>query len=183
MNQPGDAAKKPLVLLVDDVAENLQLLAQHLSDEYELAFATDGTQAIALTLEINPSLILLDVMMPGMDGYETCRKLKMMPAARAIPIIFLTARTELEDVVKGFETGGVDYVAKPFRAAELRARVKTHVELNHLKSFLSVCAQCQKVRNEKDEWEQMSSYIARNTRTSISHGYCPSCYAQVMRDL
>ena len=181
--KPEDKDKKPLLLLVDDVSENLQLLAQHLADDYELAFATDGEQAIHLANEVNPNLILLDVMMPGIDGYETCRRLKKNPGTKAIPIIFLTARTEIDDILKGFDVGGVDYVTKPFRSAELRARVRTHVELNRLKSLLCVCAQCQKIRNEKDQWERLDYYVTRYTRTTFSHGYCPDCYAKIIGEL
>jgi PleD family two-component response regulator len=175
--------KKPLLLLVDDVAENLQLLAQHLTDEYELAFAMNGAQALTMANELTPALILLDVMMPELDGYETCRRLKLNPALRAIPVIFLTAKVETDAVVQGFAAGGVDYVVKPFRAAELRARVRTHVELNRLKSLLCVCAQCQKIRNDQDQWEQLDVYVARHTHTTFSHGYCPECYAQFMQNL
>ena len=172
---------KPLLLLVDDMAENLQVLGQHLADDYELAFAMNGEQALALAVEIQPNLILLDVMMPGMDGYEICRRLKQIPEVRNIPIIFLTARTEIDSLLKGFDVGGVDYVAKPFQAAELRARVKTHVELSRLKSFLCVCSECQKIRNENNDWERLDVYIARHTSTTFSHGYCPDCYARALQ--
>ncbi len=183
MDKPdSDLTKRPLLLLVDDVPENLQVLAQHLADDYELAFATDGIQAIALAIETHPNLILLDVMMPGIDGYETCRRLKKNLSVKAIPVIFLTACTELEDVVTGFDAGGTDYVAKPFRPAELRARVKTHVELNRLKSFLSICCHCQKIRNEKNDWERLDHYMARHTNSTFSHGCCPECYAKVMSE-
>jgi CheY-like chemotaxis protein len=178
-----DKSKKPLLLLVDDVAENLQLLARQLGGDYEISFATSGKQALGLAADIHPDLILLDVMMPGMDGFETCSRLKQNRSTRAIPIIFLTARAENQNVLKGFEVGGVDYVAKPFRAPELRARVKTHVDLNRLKSFHRVCAQCQKIQNESEEWERLDSYIARNTKTEFSHGYCPECYAKVLHEL
>jgi DNA-binding response OmpR family regulator len=167
---------RPLLLLVDDVSENLQLLAQHLKDDYELAFATDGEQAITIAVETSPNLILLDIMMPGIDGIETCRRLKKMPATAAIPIIFLTARTELDDIVRGFEAGAMDYVGKPFKAAELRARVQAHVQLRSLKSLLSVCAQCHKIRNEKNEWERLDLYVEQHTNTKFSHGFCPDCF-------
>lgn len=178
-----DKIRKPLVLLVDDMPDNLQLLAQILSDDYDLAFATDGQQAIALTLESQPDLILLDVMMPGMDGYETCCRLKKNTAVRAIPVIFLTARTEPDDVVKGFDVGGADYIVKPFRAMELRARVRTHIELGRLRSFLSICSICNKIRNEEDRWERLDQYIARKTRTVFSHGYCPECHDKMLSEL
>jgi len=165
------------------VSENLQLLAQHLANDYELAFATDGEQAIAIAIKTSPNLILLDIMMPGIDGIETCRRLKSKPATAAIPVIFLTARTELDDIVKGFEAGAVDYVSKPFRAAELRARVQVHIQLRRLKSLLHVCAQCHKIRNEKNEWERMDGYVTRHTDTKFSHGYCPECFKIFEKEL
>ncbi len=181
-NKAVNETRKPLLLLVDDVAENLQVLAQHLVDSYELALASDGEQALALASETHPNLILLDVMMPGIDGYETCRQLKRNMATKAIPVIFLTARSDIDDIIKGFEAGGVDYVSKPFKAAELRARVRTHVELNRLRSLLSICAQCQKVKNDKDEWTRLDYYIATNTKTTFSHGYCPECFKKAMAE-
>jgi len=181
--RPEKETEKPLLLLVDDVSENLQLLAQHLTNDYELAFATDGEQAIAMATETLPNLILLDIMMPGMDGIETCRRLKKKPVTAAIPVIFLTAKTEVEDIVKGFEVGAVDYVSKPFRAAELLARVKTHVQLHRLKGLLHVCAQCQKIKNDRNEWERLDHYVTRYTNTKFSHGYCPSCFKKFEAEL
>ncbi|OGV66450.1 MAG: hypothetical protein A2283_06945 [Lentisphaerae bacterium RIFOXYA12_FULL_48_11] len=180
---PDNKTAKPLLLLVDDVSENLQLLAQHLKDDYELAFATDGEQAIAMATETSPNLILLDIMMPGIDGIETCRRLKKRPNTAAIPVIFLTAKTEVDDIVKGFEAGAVDYVNKPFRAPELRARVHAHVQLHRLKGLLHVCAQCQKIRNEENEWERIDHYVTRHTNTKFSHGYCPSCFKKFEEEL
>lgn len=177
------APRKPLVLLVDDVEENLRLLAGLLADEYELAFAASGEQALAMTQELAPALILLDVMMPGMDGLEVCRRLRRIPDSRGIPVIFLTARIEQEDIVKGFDAGGMDYVAKPFRPAELRARVRTHIELHRLKSFLCTCAKCHKVRNEHGEWERLEQYVARHTPVTFSHGFCPACYVQILGEM
>lgn len=174
---------KPLLLLVDDVSENLQLLAQYLKDDYELAFATDGEQAIHMATETTPNLILLDIMMPGLDGIETCHRLKKIPNTAAIPIIFITARTELDDIVKGFEAGAVDYVGKPFKAAELRARVQVHVQLNRLKSLLFVCAQCHKIKNDKDEWERLDYYVSKHTNTKFSHGFCPACFKKLYGEL
>lgn len=118
------------VLIVDDVPENLQLLAAILTGEdLEVSFANSGQQAIETVTFAPPDIILLDISMPEMDGFEVCRRLKENPDTKDIPVIFLTALTNPENIVKGFQTGGVDYVTKPFNTEELIARVKTHLEL------------------------------------------------------
>jgi len=128
---------KPLILIVDDVPKNLQVLAGMLvKKNYELAIATNGREALVRLEEISPDLILLDIMMPEMDGFETCRKLKENPSTAEIPVIFLTAKTDPEDILKGFELGGVDYVTKPFNSTELLARVHTHLELKRAREIL-----------------------------------------------
>jgi len=121
------------ILIVDDIAQNLQVLGQVLSQEgYRVAVATNGLQALEVAQKVNPDLILLDVMMPEMDGYEACRKLKEIPEMSHVPIIFLTARNSTEDVVTGFEAGAVDFISKPFINVELLARVRTQVRINNL---------------------------------------------------
>ena len=121
------------ILVVDDTPANLQALAATLKEKgYQISVATNGKQALEAVTRIRPDLILLDVMMPEMDGFEACRRLKSTDATSDIPIIFLTARTETEDIVKGFELGAVDYVPKPFNAPELLARVNTHLTMDRL---------------------------------------------------
>ena len=118
------------VLLVDDQRENLDLLVDILKPErYDIRLALNGAVALDLVRRFAPDLILLDVMMPQMDGLEVCRQLQANPALRDTPVIFLTGRTELADVVAGFEAGGVDYIPKPFREQELRMRVATQLRL------------------------------------------------------
>ncbi len=121
--------EKSFILLVDDNPKNLQVLGNLLEGTYKTAVAENGVEALEFVKKRMPDVILLDVMMPEMDGYEVCERLKADPATKDIPVIFLTAKTETEDIVKGFETGAVDYVTKPFNAAELLARVQTHLEL------------------------------------------------------
>jgi diguanylate cyclase (GGDEF)-like protein len=119
-----------LILIVDDLPQNLQVLGSILrKNKYQIAVATNGQQALDVLNNISPDLILLDVMMPELDGHEVCRRLKAQERTREISIIFLTAKSETSDIVKGFELGAVDYVTKPFNATELLARVKTHIEL------------------------------------------------------
>lgn len=129
--------EKYSILIVDDVPKNIQLLAQVLDDAgYAVKAAMNGKEALAAVEKAVPDLILLDVMMPEMDGYETCNRLKEEKGLIEVPIIFLTAKNETEDVVKGFDLGAVDYVTKPFNAAELLSRVKTHVELKKARATI-----------------------------------------------
>ena len=120
---------QPLILAVDDEASNLQLLRQILQDHYRLRFAKDGPRALELAREERPGLILLDVMMPGMSGYEVCAALKADPALAAIPVIFVTALNDTDDELEGFEAGAVDYITKPVSPPIVRARVRTHLSL------------------------------------------------------
>jgi adenylate cyclase len=122
------------ILVVDDTPANIQTLAAILKEQgYQLSVATNGRQALDVVARVRPDLILLDVMMPEMDGFEACRRLKEAPDWRDIPVIFLTAKTETADLVKGFELGAVDYVGKPFNAHELLARVSTHLTIDRLR--------------------------------------------------
>ena len=122
--------RNKLILIVDDVSKNLQVLATILYQEgYEIAVAENGKSALAILKNIKPDLILLDIMMPEMDGYEVCSIIKSNPEIATIPIIFLTAKNDTESVVKSFELGASDYLTKPFNAMELKARVKTHLSL------------------------------------------------------
>jgi signal transduction histidine kinase len=130
-------SQKPIILIVDDVPKNLQVLGTILSNyECELAVAMNGQQALDTIARLKPDLILLDVMMPVMDGHEVCRQLKNSDNTKDIPIIFLTAKVETDDIVKGFELGAVDYVTKPFIGKELLSRVKTHLSLKKAKESL-----------------------------------------------
>jgi PleD family two-component response regulator len=118
------------ILIVDDVAKNIQVAANILQKNgYQMAFAQDGHTAIAQTEANRFDLILLDIMMPQMDGFEVCQQIRKNRANQDIPVIFLTAKNDSESVVKGFEFGAMDYVTKPFNGVELLARVKTHLEL------------------------------------------------------
>lgn len=118
------------ILVVDDNPKNIQVLGEILSEAgYQVGIAQNGVQALKFVASSSPDLILLDIMMPEMDGLETCIRLKESPNTKDIPVIFLTAKTQTEDIVKGFEVGAVDYVTKPFYSTELLARVRTHLQL------------------------------------------------------
>lgn len=122
------------ILIVDDTPSNIQTLAAVLKETgYQISVATNGRQALEVLSRTHPDLILLDVMMPEMDGFETCRRIKESPDWRSIPVIFLTSKTETTDIVRGFELGAVDYVGKPFNTHELLARVNTHLTMDRLR--------------------------------------------------
>ncbi|HEA66636.1 MAG TPA: response regulator [Desulfobacterales bacterium] len=192
------AEEKFNILIVDDVSTNLKYLGSILSENerYEIEFATSGAEALGWVEEKDFDLILLDVMMPEMDGFEVCRRLKQDERTREIPVIFLTARTETESLVRSFEAGGVDYVTKPFNPLELSARVRTHLTLkaaqNHrqnlikeletalrevkrLSGLLPICSYCKKIRDDDGYWQQVEMYVRDHSEAEFSHGICPEC--------
>ena len=124
------------ILIVDDSPENIDILIGSFKDEYKVLVATSGPKALEIVTKNSPDLILLDIMMPGMDGYEVCRKLKDAPQTKDIPVFFLTASTGIDDKTQGFEEGAVDYITKPFHSAEVKARIKTHLTLKDMQEDL-----------------------------------------------
>lgn len=120
----------PVVLIADDMPTNLRLIAGILGEEnYQMYFAHDGEMALNMAAELTPDLILLDIVMPKLNGVEVCKQIKANKKIAHIPIIFLTAKDSDDDVIIGFEAGAVDYVTKPFNGVVLRARVNTHIQL------------------------------------------------------
>ena len=142
-----EAEEKKVVLLVDDAPANIQVVNSILKDAYRIRVATNGPKALELAQAVPaPDLILLDIVMPGMDGYEVCSRLKAAPETRDIPVIFLTGKTEIEDETKGFEVGAVDYIHKPFSPPIVKARVQTHLVLRGIREQLA--QQLQAIRDE-----------------------------------
>ena len=128
--------ERPTVLVVDDTPANLSLLSNLLKDHYRIKVANNGPKALALAVAAPPDLVLLDIMMPEMDGYEVCRRLKANAATRQVPVIFLTAKTETEDEELGFSVGAVDFIHKPISPPIVAARVRTHLEIKSWHDFL-----------------------------------------------
>ncbi len=141
-----DDLSEATILVVDDAKANIDILVETLGEEYDVIFATDGESALEILEEENPDLILLDVMMPGIDGFETCRRIKSDLKTKHIPVIFVTAKTETVDILEGFGVGGVDYITKPFQFEEVYVRIQTHLELHFLR---------------KKEEERMKSTMSR----------------------
>jgi phosphoserine phosphatase RsbU/P len=155
MNQPD---QKKTILLVDDAPANIQVVNSILKDIYKIRIATNGAKALELANATPPpDLILLDVMMPEMDGYEVCTRLKRDSQTRDIPVIFLTGQTEIEDETKGFEVGAVDYIHKPFSPAVVKARVQTHLVLRGIREQLAL--QLQTIQKELETARQIQLSI------------------------
>jgi putative two-component system response regulator len=144
---------KATILVVDDTPENLTLMTGLLKHHYETQVANNGERALKVALGASvPDLVLLDIMMPGMDGYEVCRRLKADPRTRDVPVIFLTAKAEVEDEEKGFGVGAVDYITKPISPQIVMARVQTHLTLKAASDFL------------KDKNVYLEGEVAKRTR-------------------
>ncbi|MCG9613105.1 response regulator [Vibrio harveyi] len=126
---------KKKLLIVDDEPINLNLLKQILCDEYTLVFATNGEKALDVAIKHLPDLILLDIMMPKVDGYQVCQKLKLNDKTKAIPVIFITAMSDIEDEAKGFDLGAVDYILKPVSAPIVKRRIKNQLSLVKLQQL------------------------------------------------
>lgn len=154
--------KQP-ILVVDDNPQNLQLLGSLLTQAgYSPAMTQSGIKALEFLQKKTPQLILLDIMMPEMDGFEVCECIKQDPAAKDIPIIFLTAKVDSDSVIKGFDLGGVDYVTKPFNEKELLKRINTHLELKSARD--TIAKQNEELRNTNMTKDKFFSIIAHDLR-------------------
>lgn len=193
--------KNSEIMIVDDIIQNVKLLMEVLSREgFQVRTANRGELALRSIRAKKPELVLLDIMMDGMDGYEVCRQLKADSKTAQIPIIFISAFGEETQKVKGFEAGGVDYVTKPFSPEEVLSRVKTHIALRRaqeeletratelekaltqvkkLSGLLPICCSCKKIRDDSGYWQQIEDYISNHAEVDFSHGICPNC----LRDL
>lgn len=153
MNADLHVIERATVLVVDDTPDNLSLMSGLLKDEYRVKVATNGEKALRICLsDAPPDLILLDIMMPGLDGYEVCRRLKAEPRTREIPIIFLTAKSEVEDERLGLDLGAVDYLTKPVSPPIVMARVRNHLALKASADFL------------RDKADFLEAEVAKRTR-------------------
>ncbi|OQY03468.1 MAG: hypothetical protein B6I20_04945 [Bacteroidetes bacterium 4572_117] len=141
---------KPKILIVDDFLLNIQIIGKILADtDYNISYATDGVSAIEKVSNVNFDLILLDIMMPEMDGFELCRILKKEKKTKDIPVVFLTAKADEKSIIEGLKAGGQDYISKPFHAQELLARIKTHLKLKFQSEKLSKIINELSYKNEK----------------------------------
>lgn len=197
MSTPSDT-----ILVVDDTPANLALLFTGLRNAgYKVLINERGDVALQTAAYVLPDLIILDVMMPGIDGFETCRRLKEDPRTRDIPVILMTALTDPIDEVIGLRAGAVDYITKPIHVEVVLARIKTHLtlrklyrDLEHknaaleealatiktLSGIIPICAWCgNKIRDEHDEWVSVATYLETHADITFSHTICPDCYRRL----
>ncbi|MGM0650958.1 MAG: hybrid sensor histidine kinase/response regulator [Bacteroidota bacterium] len=154
--------KRSKILIVDDIPQNIQIVATALQNAgYDISFAQNGHKALTLCDNENFDLILLDIMMPDMDGIEVCKKLKAQQRFQDLPVIFLTAKTDSDSITTAFEAGGVDYVTKPIKTAELLARVKNHLTLREQKK------QLKQLIDTKDKFFSIISHDLRSPFTGL----------------
>ena len=195
---------KDTILIVDDNPTNLQLLFDYLQDAgFKVLIAEDGESALQRAIFTTPDIILLDVMMPNIDGFETCWRLKENEQTKDIPIIFMTALSDTVDEVKGLQLGAVDYIIKPFKVETVLARVNTHLNIQNMKQelqrqndelqlknqllqealdivktlrgLLPICANCKNIRDDAGYWLQVEEYIQKYSEADFSHSICPDC--------
>jgi len=171
MNFKKDSSEnKGMILVVDDIPENIKILGEILKNQgYSIAVATNGQETFEILDHQLPDLILLDIMLPDIDGFEICKRLKQNKKTWGIPVIFLTAMTDLNDKIRGFEVGAVDYITKPFEEIEVAARVRTHVQLKISEDIIrTYCEELEKSNKTKDK---IFSIIAHDLRNPISNFY------------
>jgi len=156
----GTSESKHNILIVEDSPQNIDLLVDILKPDYKLSIVRNGEKALEHIFGGSiPDLILLDIVMPVMDGYEVCQKLKEEEKTKDIPVIFLSAKTKDDDIVKGFELGAEDYVTKPFNRTELLARVRTHLELKLVKD---------KIQRQLEQLKELKEQIKEHDFTGAS---------------
>lgn len=199
MNQES----KPLIMAIDDSPTNLQLLVEGLGELYEIICFTSGKEALSLVEAYQPELILLDIQMPEISGYDLCEKLKNLELIKNVPIIFITAMSQPEDEIKGLEYGAVDYITKPFDMRIVNLRISTQVtlrrtsrllaertaelertvkDLQTLQEIIPICMYCKKIRDDLGAWNQLEAYISQHTGSNFSHGICPECLREHFGD-
>lgn len=201
--------KRFKILIVDDEIINIQLLSAALGSLYEVITARNGYDAISQLKAHKPDLVLMDVMMPDLSGFDACGIIKSDVSFADIPVIFLTALDNREGELQGLEIGGIDYISKPVNLDLLRLRVRNHLKLKEhhdlvieqrdllarqkeeleaalarirqLEGIIPICAYCKKIRNDSQEWIQLERYISEHSEAQFSHGICPGCVEEQMK--
>jgi DNA-binding response OmpR family regulator len=192
---------KPRILIVDDDPINVRLLTKALQRIYDICTATNGFDAISQVKETSPDLLILDVMMPDLSGFDVCKIIKAEEAYADIPILFLTAMGTFESEITGLGLGGIDYLTKPVKIDLLELRVRNHIELKRrndlireqrdqlevalkqikqLEGIIPICSYCKKIRDDKSDWHQLETYISDHSEALFSHGMCPTCAKEQM---
>jgi CheY-like chemotaxis protein len=192
------------ILIVDDEPGNIEILSESLSSSYEILFATSGKEALQIVKRQMPDMIILDIIMPVMSGYEVLQNLKLDQSFKEIPVIFITALTQEDQETRGLTLGAMDYISKPFNTAIVKLRVKTQMELKlqrdiliqrneelrkalakikTLSGLLPICASCKKIRDDHGYWTQLESYISEHSEAEFTHGCCPECMKKLYPEM
>ena len=160
--------RKPTLLIVDDQPNNIRVLAEIMQPDYRILNVTNGMKALKIAREKRPDLILLDIMMPGTDGYQVCEELQAQPATKEIPVIFVTGWGQEQDAAKGLAAGAVDYITKPFSPSSIRARVRNHLLLKQMRDVLEERAKTLEERNlALEETSRLRDDVERITRHDL----------------
>ena len=196
--------KRYRILAVDDEYINTQVIKSLLREEYDVLTALNGQEAIDQVKRYMPDLILLDVMMPDMSGFEVCKIIKDDAQSADIPIIFLTALDTHDGQLEGLELGAIDYLTKPIKFQLLKLRVRNHIAMieqrdqllrkneelegalarvKQLEGIIPICMYCKKIRDDQQSWQQLESYISNHSEARFSHGMCPQCAEEQMKVL
>src|SRR5438309_190888 len=187
--------------MVQKLAEMLGFLLKQWG--YQVVATRNGVEAWqALQVNDAPALAILDWQMPEMDGVEVCRRVRLNPDLKHVYLLILTSMSRPDEIVSGLEAGANDYIIKPFKAPELRARLsvgarmvelqlelaervteleKALSEVKQLRGILPICAYCKKIRDDKNYWQQVESYFALHTDAKFSHSFCPDCYEKIIK--
>jgi CheY-like chemotaxis protein len=193
-----------ILIAEDDPVSRRILQATLVKWGYEVSVTLDGKQAWdVMQGEDPPSLAILDIMMPGIDGLEICRKVRQLPCATPPYLMLLSAMSTKENVVQGISAGANDYLTKPFHQEELRVRVGVGVQMlalqkalaervkqleealsqvKELQGILPICSYCKKIRDDQNYWQKVENYISDHTDAQFTHGICPDCYERVMQE-
>ena len=196
--------KKQTILIVDDEPGNIEILNETLGGNYEILFAVSGKEALQIATRQVPDMIILDIVMPVMSGYEVLQNLKQDPWLKEIPVVFITTLDQEDQETKGLALGAVDYIPKPFNPVIVKLRVKTQMELKlqrdiliqrneelrktllkvkTLSGLLPICASCKKIRNDQGYWTQLESYISEHSEAEFTHSCCPECMKKLYPEL
>ena len=189
--------------MVEDDAQQRADLAEIVSSlGYEVTTAADGSEALNKLASIPVNAILTDLVMPGMDGVQLCRKVRQAPPAHPAYIILLTAKERSQDIVAGLQAGADDYLTKPFDLEELRARMQAGLRISELQDSLAervreledalsrvrilqgllpICSYCKKIRDDSNYWQQIENYVTAHSGAQFSHSVCPQCYEEIVK--
>ena len=203
---------KDTVLVIEDDPMSMKLIRKilQINDNYAVLEAENADDGIEMACKYHPGIILMDILMPGMNGIEATKRLKEDQQTKDIPVLFISALDETDDKVKAFQSGGVDYITKPFQFEEVFARIKTHLtlrnmnaqleeknirlqsineelqgaleEIKTLKGILPICGNCKKIRDDKGYWNQIESFIRDHSEAEFSHSICPECVRALYPD-